>query len=111
MTKQEEMRKDCNFQCLSNCPLPIGSDCLYDDPDLLAFDLVEYPKFYFWRDEHGVRPLEDWTVNDPNPMMPRCPRCHSTKVGSGYMFPNYSVMQCHQCGYNKPLIDFPSAKY
>lgn len=89
---------DCNFQCLGGCPLPPGMDCLWDDPDIGMSDLVEYPEFFWWREDNKklVRP------EPKDPMQTRCPRCFSTQVVIGYPY-----IECKHCGYNEPLIDFP----
>lgn len=96
--KMEEGIQDCGFQCLSNCPLPPSQDCLWDDPLIGMFDLMEYPEHTFWRWDH-----EELVKPEPeDPMQSRCPRCYSTKIGFGYPY-----IQCFHCGYNEPLIDFP----
>lgn len=104
--------QDCDWQCL-NCPLPPGQDCLWDDPSIGEFDLVEYPEFFWWRfnrifgdsDEFlEITPdMMDEYFKEPNdPLQTRCPRCLSTEVTRGY-----PQMECKNCGYNEPLIDFP----
>ena len=93
----------CNFQCLTNCPMePLGKDCLWDDPEIGMFDLVEYPEFFFWQWEHKslVRP------EPKDPLKTRCPRCFSTKVTIGY-----PLIECKNCGWNEALIDFPISHY
>lgn len=99
---QENYIQDCSFQCLSNCPLPPGIDCIWDDPLTGMFDLVQYPEFFWWRvdNEELVRPEPE------DPMQTRCPRCLSTEVAIGYPY-----IQCKHCGYNEPLVDFPISHY
>lgn len=95
------MISDCNFQCLSNCPLLPGLDCIYDDPDF-PLDVYQFPEFTFWRWEH-----EELVKPEPeDPMQIRCPRCFSTEVTLGYPY-----VECENCGYNEPLIDFPISRY
>jgi len=90
--------EECNFQCLSNCPLPPGQACLYDDPDIGMFDLIKYPEFFDWREDNKklVRP------EPKDPTRTRCPRCLSVRVSIGYPY-----IKCKNCGYNEPWIDFP----
>ena len=92
---------DCSFQCLTNCPLPPGQDCIWDDPDY-PLDRYEYPEHTFWRWDH-----EDLVRPEPvNPLQTRCPRCFSTAVIIGYPY-----IECRNCGYNESLIDFPISRY
>lgn len=88
---------NCNFQCLSGCPLPPGMDCIWDDPGIGMFDLIEYPEHWGWRldNEKLVHP------EPKDPMLTRCPRCFSTQINIGYPY-----IECRNCGYNEPLIDF-----
>jgi len=109
----ESIIKECNFQCLSNCPLPLNQDCLYDDPDIGMFDLVEYPEFFWWRFEQvfgnsseflEITPdmMDEYFKEPDNPLQSRCPRCHSSRIVIGYPY-----IWCRHCGYNEPLIDYP----
>jgi len=94
--------EQCKYQCLTDCPMaPLGKDCLWDDPGIGMFDLVEYPEFFFWRIDHGmgehaVRPREGNS----------CPRCYSIEIVM-----DYPDIRCLNCGYNEPLIDFPISHY
>lgn len=90
----------CFWQCL-RCPFS-NEDCLWDDPLIGMFDLVEYPEFFFWRVEHEglAQPEPD------NPMQSRCPRCYSIRIDFDYPY-----IRCLNCGYNEPLIDFPISYY
>ncbi len=96
---------NCSFQCLSNCPLPPGMDCIWDDPVIDKEYAYEYPEFFFWRvnyeDERNIKHTEPG-----DPMQTRCPRCLSTEVVIGYPY-----IECQHCGYNEPLIDFPISRY
>ncbi len=109
--------EECDFQCLSNCPLPPGQDCLWDDPEFGMFDLVEYPEFFWWRLEQVFDNSEEFLEITPDmmnkyfkepedPMQTRCRRCLSTEVVIGYPY-----IVCQHCGYNEPLIDFPISEY
>jgi len=98
--------EECNFQCLTNCPMELlGKDCLWDDPLIGMFDEYQYPEFFFWRvdheDECGIKHTEPG-----DPMQTRCPRCLSIEVVIGYPY-----IECRHCGYNEPLIDFPISRY
>jgi len=89
----------CFWQCL-RCPFP-NEDCLWDDPSF-PIDRYEYPPFFFWRASH-----ESLVQPEPeDPLQTRCPRCFSTKVVIGYPY-----IECLNCGYNEPLIDFPISRY
>lgn len=113
-----DMATECDFQCLTNCPMePFGKDCLYDDPDIGMFDLVEYPEFFSWRFEQifgnsdeflEVTPdmMEEYFKEPEDSTQTRCPRCLSVEVTIGYPY-----MECRHCGYNEPLIDFPISRY
>ena len=97
----------CNFQCLTNCPMaPLGKDCLWDDPDIGMFDLVEYPEFFFWRIIHTEEECGIKHTEPKDPMQTRCPRCLSTEVVIGYPH-----IECQHCSYNESLIDFPISHY
>lgn len=99
---EEGYRKACSFQCLSNCPLPPGLDCIWDDPGIGSDNLIEYPEFTDWRWEH-----EDLVKPEPeDTTQTRCPRCFSTQVVIGYPY-----IECRNCGYNESLIDFPVSRY
>lgn len=87
----------CTFECLTHCPLDDGS-CYWDDPLIGMFDLIEYPEFFWWREDNKKlvrREPKDSTRT-------RCPRCLSVQVDLGYPY-----IKCKNCGYNEPLIDFP----
>lgn len=103
----------CTFKCLTYCPLAPGEDCLWDDPPIGMFDLVEYPEFFWWRfeqifgvtkEELEITPdvMEEYFKEPEDPLQTRCPRCFSTQVTIGYPY-----IECRNCGYNEPLIDFP----
>ncbi len=109
--------ENCNFKCLTDCPVPPGSyrdsDCIYDDPDPNIFDRVEYPEFFWWRfdqifcDYNGdllILPdmMDEYFKEPEDKTQTRCPRCYSAHVDVGYPY-----IQCSHCGYNEPLIDFP----
>ncbi len=96
----------CTFECLTRCPLALDDVCFWDDPLIGEFDLVEYPEFFWWRVDHNIKPEEDWSIHDPDPTTPRCPRCHSVNVRIGYPY-----MKCLSCDYSEPLIDFPISHY
>lgn len=92
----------CTWRCLSNCPLPPGMDCIWEDPDIGEFDLVEYPEYFWWREDN-----KKLVRREPkNSLRARCPRCFSTKIVIGYPY-----IECRNCGYNEPLIDFPISHY
>lgn len=95
--------EECDFQCLTNCPMePLGKDCLWDDPGIGMFDLYQYPEHTFWRWDH-----EDLVRPEPeDPTQLRCPRCFSTEFIVGYPY-----IECKNCKYNEPLIDFPISHY
>lgn len=81
---------------LSNLYDPLGLDDL-DTYDFI--DYVIYPEFFFWREDHRAYP-------EPKPTVTCCPRCFSQKVNIGYPY-----IICDSCGYNEPLVDFPSSSY
>lgn len=102
---------DCNWKCLTDCPIPDG-DCYWDDPDIGTFDLVEYPEFFWWRFEQVFGDSKEFLIITPDmmdeyfkepddPITTRCRRCLSAEVIIGY-----PSMECKNCGYNEPLIDF-----
>lgn len=97
--------EECDFQCLTNCPMePLGKACLYDDPLIGMFDLMEYPEFFFWRANHE----DECSIKHAEPedsMQTRCPRCLSVEVAVGY-----PCMECQHCGYSEPLVDFPTSR-
>ncbi len=89
----------CNFKCLTECPLAPDGGCYYDDPSypLYPLDLIEYPEFEIWQEMH-----EELVKPEPeDPVQPRCPRCLSIQVTFGYPY-----IECTNCGYNEPVIDF-----
>ena len=88
----------CDFQCLTNCPLPPGQDCLYDDPMIGAFEDDERSEFDYWRELHKVH-------REPGGATPRCPRCYSTKVRFDDLY-----ARCLGCRYSELLIDFPTSQ-
>lgn len=101
----------CFWKCL-RCPFP-DEDCIWDDPDMGEFDLVEYPKFFDWRFEQvfggsdeflEITPdlMDEYFKEPKDPLQTRCPRCLSIEVIVGYPY-----IECQHCGYNEPLIDFP----
>ena len=65
-----------------------------------AVELYEYPEFFWWREDHGIEQEPELTSTDY-----WCPRCHSGRVIIGYPY-----IWCEHCGYNEPLIDFPSSR-
>ena len=82
-----------------------------------AWDKVEYPEFFEWRFEQIFGDSTEFLIITPdmmdkyfkepdNPMQSRCPRCYSTNISFGYPY-----IQCFNCGYNEPLIDFPISQY
>lgn len=95
----------CNFKCRTECPIPPGryqSNCIWDDPLMGMFDLFQYPEHTFWRWDH-----EELVRPEPvDPLQTRCPRCFSTEFIIGYPY-----IECKNCGYNEPLIDFPISQY
>jgi len=102
----------CTFQCLTHCPFPDG-DCIWNDPDIGCYDLVEYPEFFQWRFQqifgNSNEPLvitpdmmDEYFPEPKDPTQQRCPRCLSTEVVIGYIY-----IKCRHCGYNEPLVDFP----
>ena len=64
-----------------------------------AWDRVEYPPFFWWREEHGIKQEPPASLL---PITTRCPRCWSTSVAIGYPY-----IICKHCGYSEPLIDYP----
>ena len=87
-----------------------------DRPDG-AWEKVEYPPFFGWRFEQVfgdsnafliITPdmMDEYFKEPDDPMQSRCPRCYSTNIGFGYPY-----IQCFNCGYNEPLIDFPISHY
>ena len=87
-----------------------------DSPDG-AWEKVEYPPFFWWRFEQVfgdsnafliITPdmMDEYFKEPDDPMTSRCPRCYSTNIGFGYPY-----IQCFNCGYNEPLIDFPISHY
>lgn len=103
--------ENCNFQCLE-CPLPPGVECLYDDPLIGIFEMTEYPDFFFWRFDHIFGDSDEFLEITPDMMdeyfkepadktRTRCPRCLSIQVTFGYPY-----IECTNCGYNEPVIDF-----
>jgi len=106
---------DCNHKCLTECPIP-GQDCYWDDPLIGMFDLVEYPEFFWWRFERIFGDSNEFLIITPDmmdeyfkepedPLQTRCPRCFSTQFIIGYPY-----MECKNCGYKEPLIDFPMSE-
>lgn len=97
----------CTFKCLTHCPLPPGRDCIWDDPgapfngfddDFDALFEAEFPDFSWWREFN-----EELVRREPkDPTQTRCRRCWSIKVDVGYPY-----IQCRNCGYNEPLVDYP----
>lgn len=74
---------------------------------------VKYSSFFWWRfnqifgdsDEFlEITPdmMDEYFREPEDPLQTRCPRCLSTEVAIGY-----SYIECKNCGYNEPLIDFP----
>lgn len=90
---------DCPWKCLTECPIP-GQDCYWDDPGYPILD--EVPELETWRELHKKLVRKE----PKDPMRNRCPRCLSTKVIIGYPH-----IECRNCGYNEPLIDFPISQY
>ena len=91
----------CTFECLTHCPLAPDGGCFWDDPSIGAFDEIEYPEFFWWRENNGklVRP------EPKNPLQTRCPRCLSTKIVVSYLY-----IECRNCNYNESLMDFPCSR-
>lgn len=74
---------------------------------------VKYPEFFWWRFEQIFGDSNEFLIITPDmmdeyfkepkdPMQTRCPRCYSTEIVVGYPY-----IQCQNCGYKEPLIDFP----
>ena len=87
-----------------------------DSPDG-TWEKVEYPPFFWWRFEQVFGDSNAFLIITPDmtdeyfkepddPMTSRCPRCYSTNIGFGYPY-----IQCFNCDYNEPLIDFPISHY
>lgn len=111
----------CTFQCLTHCPIPDG-DCIWSDPDIGCYDLVEYPEFFWWRLGHLTEEQKrvlielgsdmmiitpdsmDEFYKEPEPVgdIHRCRRCLSTNIHIRKVW-----IVCNNCGYGEPLIDFP----
>ena len=64
-----------------------------------AWDKVEYPEFFWWRELNGVK---QEPPNSLSLMTIRCPRCYSTQVVIDYPY-----IKCEHCSYNETLIDYP----
>ena len=93
----------CTFKCLTNCPLGPGQECYWDDPGYPILDDLSLEECYaLWRDHN-----ESLARPEPkDPLQTRCPRCFSTEVVRGYPY-----IECKNCGFNEPLIDFPISRY
>ncbi len=87
-----------------------------DSPDG-CWEKVKYPLFFWWRFNQIFGDSEAFLIITPNmmdeyfkepkdPMRSRCPRCLSTEVTIGYPY-----IECRNCNYNEPLIDFPISRY
>lgn len=91
----------CNFMCLTECPLPLEQDCIYDDPGIGMLDLIEYPEFFWWQENH-----KKLVRREPkDPLRARCNRCLSVRVTHARL-----LITCKNCGYAEPLIDFPCSE-
>lgn len=75
-----------------------GDQADFDTPDG-AWEKVEYPEFFWWREDYGILQEEPKTTGN------RCPRCYSTHVRIGYPY-----IICETCGYDMELIDFPASE-
>ena len=86
-----------------------------DHPDG-CWDKVEYPEFFWWRFKQIFGASNEFLIITPDmmdeyfgepedPLQTRCPRCLSTEVAIGYPY-----IECKNCGYNEPLIDFPISR-
>ncbi len=100
-----EMEMDCNWDCLTNCPVaawPQGTprrgalgDCLKEDPDIPDKEsYIHYPVHELWRDDH-----EDQVHPEPkDPYRTRCPRCYSVEVKQDDRY-----IWCESCHFNETL--------
>ena len=81
-----------------------------------AWPEVEYPKFFWWRFEQIFSNSEEFLEITPDmvdeyfkepedPLQTRCPRCLSINFVIGY-----PDMECEDCGWNEPRIDFPMSE-
>ena len=78
-----------------------------------AWEKVEYPPFFWWRFERIFGSSNEFLIITPDtmdkyfkepddPMQTKCPRCLSVRVNVVYPY-----IECRNCSYNEPLIDFP----
>ena len=61
---------------------------------------IEYTEFELWRETHKVH-------KDPGGLVPRCPRCFSTKVSKRTNIFGDELLYCQGCRFSELLIDFP----
>jgi len=61
-------------------------------------DEVPFDEFEVWRENHRVH-------RDPGGVIPRCPRCYSTKVKVEEPY-----IRCMGCRYSEFLFDFTVAR-